>query len=371
MERSQINKEDTWDLTKIFKSDTEYDKTYQEVLDKIKVVKDMKGHILNDENTLYIYLKTNNELSMMLGKIYKYSYLYHYQDTNDIKGKNCKEKAESLLTKVTQELAFTKNELLGTDYETIKKLVKKNAKLEEYAFDLECLYRYKKCTLSEKEEQIIASFETILGTGDDAFGSLDNADVKFADVLKDGKNISLNHSNYSNFMIDKDRAVRKDAFKKYYAFYEDHKNTLTALYKSQVKEDNLIAKIRNFPSSMEYSLYEDNIDKDVYLNLIKAIHENLDTLYDYLDFRREFLGYDELHMYDVYVELCNIKSKKYTFKEAKETILEALKALGKTYIEDISKMFSNRSIDKYPNDGKRSGAYEWGVYGISPCFCKL
>ena len=153
-------------------------------------------HILNDENTLYIYLKTNNELSMMLGKIYKYSYLYHYQDTNDIKGKNYKEKAESLLTKVTQELAFTKNELLGNDYETIKKLVKKNAKLEEYAFDLECLYRYKKCTLSEKEEQIIASFETILGTGDDAFGSLDNADVKFADVLKDGKNISLNHSNY-------------------------------------------------------------------------------------------------------------------------------------------------------------------------------
>ena len=163
MERSQINKEDTWDLTKIFKSDTEYDKTYQEVLDKIKVVKDMKGHILNDENTLYIYLKTNNELSMMLGKIYKYSYLYHYQDTNDIKGKNYKEKAESLLTKVTQELAFTKNELLGTDYETIKKLVKKDAKLEEYAFDLECLYRYKKCTLSEKEEKIIASFETILG----------------------------------------------------------------------------------------------------------------------------------------------------------------------------------------------------------------
>ena len=78
MERSQINKEDTWDLTKIFKSDAEYDKTYREVLDKIKVVKDMKGHILDDEKTLYTYLKTNDELSMALGKIYKYSYLYHY-----------------------------------------------------------------------------------------------------------------------------------------------------------------------------------------------------------------------------------------------------------------------------------------------------
>ena len=366
MERSQINKEDTWDLTKIFKNNAEYDKVYQEVLAKIDEIKAMKSHILDDENTLYKYLKTNDELSIFLGKIYKYSYLYHYQDANATEGKKYKEKAENLLTKVTQELAFTKNELLSADYEIIKELIKKNAKLEEYAFGLECLYRYKKCTLSEKEEQIIASFETILGTGDDAFGNLDNADVKFADVVKDGKKMPLNHSNYSNFMIDKDREVRKDAFKKYYTFYEDHKNTLASLYKSQVKEDNLIAKIRNFPSSMEYSLYEDNIDKEVYLNLIEAIHKNLSSLYDYLDFRREFLGYDELHMYDVYVELCNINSKKYTFDEAKDTILEALKPLGKTYIEDISKMFSNRSIDKYPNDGKRSGAYEWGVYGITP-----
>ena len=366
MERSQINKEDTWDLTKIFKDDAEYTKTYQEVLNKITEIKAMKGQILNDENTLYAYLKTNDELSIALGKIYKYSYLYHYQDANATEGKKYKEQAESLLTKVTQELAFTKNELLNTDYETIKELIKKNPKLEEYAFGLECLYRYKKCTLSEKEEQIIASFETVLGTGDDAFGNLDNADVKFANVIKDGKNVPLNHSNYSNFMIDKDRSVRKDAFQKYYAFYEDHKNTLAALYKSQVKEDNLIAKIRNFPSSMEYSLYEDNIDKEVYLNLIAAIHKNLDSLYAYLDFRRDFLGYDQLHMYDVYVELCNINSKKYTFNEAKEVILKALEPLGKTYIEDISKMFNNRSIDKYPNDGKRSGAYEWGVYGITP-----
>ena len=366
MERSQINKEDTWDLTKIFKNDAEYTKTYQEVLNKITKIKAMKGQILNDENTLYAYLKTNDELSIALGKIYKYSYLYHYQDANATEGKKYKEQAESLLTKVTQELAFTKNELLNNDYETIKKLIKKNPKLEEYAFGLECLYRYKKCTLSEKEEQIIASFETVLGTGDDAFGNLDNADVKFANVIKDGQNVPLNHSNYSNFMIDKDRSVRKDAFKKYYAFYEEHKNTLAALYKSQVKEDNLIAKIRSFPSSMEYSLYEDNIDKEVYLNLIAAIHKNLDSLYAYLDFRRDFLGYDKLHMYDIYVELCNINSKKYTFNEAKEVILKALEPLGKTYIEDISKMFNNRSIDKYPNAGKRSGAYEWGVYGITP-----
>lgn len=366
MERSQINKEDTWDLTKIFKNDAEYTKTYQEVLNKITKIKAMKGQILNDEKSLYAYLKTNDELSIALGKIYKYSYLYHYQDANATKGKKYKEQAESLLTKVTQELAFTKNELLNNDYETIKELIKKNPKLEEYAFGLECLYRYKKCTLSEKEEQIIASFETVLGTGDDAFGNLDNADVKFANVIKDGQNVPLNHSNYSNFMIDKDRSVRKDAFKKYYAFYEEHKNTLAALYKSQVKEDNLIAKIRSFPSSMEYSLYEDNIDKEVYLNLIAAIHKNLDSLYAYLDFRRDFLGYDKLHMYDIYVELCNINSKKYTFNEAKEVILKALEPLGKTYIEDISKMFNNRSIDKYPNDGKRSGAYEWGVYGITP-----
>ena len=86
MERSQINKEDTWDLTKIFKNNAEYDKVYQEVLAKIDEIKAMKSHILDDENTLYKYLKTNDELSIFLGKIYKYSYLYHYQDATATEG---------------------------------------------------------------------------------------------------------------------------------------------------------------------------------------------------------------------------------------------------------------------------------------------
>ncbi len=366
MERSKVALKDTWDLTRLYKNDKAYNDDFKEVEALTHNIEAMKGHILDDERSLLTYLKTNDSLYLKLNRLYVYSYLYHYQDTTDSNGKNLKERVEFLCQNVNEKLAFTRTELLSKDYSYVKNLVSKDKTLEEYAFSLESMYRYKKCTLSDEEERIITLAGNAFGTGDDAFGSLDNADAVFENVTKNGMELPLNHSTYSNFMIDKNRDVRIEAFKKYYAFYEAHQNTLAALYKGQVKEDNFITKIRNFGSCMEYSLFEDNISKDVYLNLIETIHKNLYSLYDYLGFRKEMLGLDELHMYDLHVELCKPSDKKYSFDDAENIIMDALKPLGSTYLEDLSQAFKKRWIDRYNNNGKRSGAYEWGTYGVEP-----
>ena len=366
MERSKIALNDTWDLTRLYKDDETYDENFKEVEALTRKIEDMKGHILDDEKSLLTYLKANDNLYLKLNRLYVYSYLYHYQDTTDSKGKNLKERVEFLCQNVSEKLAFTRTELLSTEYSYVESLVAKDKALEEYAFGLESMYRYKKCTLSDEEERIITLASNAFGTGDDAFSSLDNADAVFESITKDGKVLPLNHSTYSNYMIDKNRDVRIEAFKKYYAFYEAHQNTLASLYKGQVKEDNFITKIRNFNSCMEYSLYEDDISKDVYLNLIGTVHKNLDSLYDYLNFRKEMLNLNELHMYDLHVELSKPSDKKYSFTEAEAIIMEALKPLGSAYLEDLSQAFKKRWIDRYNNDGKRSGAYEWGTYGVEP-----
>lgn len=366
MERSKIALKDTWDLTRLYKDDKTYDEDFKEVEALTGKIENMKGHILDDEKSLLTYLKTNDNLYLKLNRLYVYSYLYHYQDTTDSKGKNLKERVEFLCQNVSEKLAFTRTELLSKEYSYVESLVAKDKALEEYAFSLESMYRYKKCTLSDEEERIITLASNAFGTGDDAFSSLDNADAVFESITKDGKVLPLNHSTYSNYMIDKNRDVRIEAFKKYYAFYEAHQNTLASLYKGQVKEDNFITKIRNFNSCMEYSLYEDDISKDVYLNLIGTVHKNLDSLYDYLAFRKEMLNLNELHMYDLHVELSKPNDKKYSFTEAEAIIMEALKPLGSAYLEDLSQAFKKRWIDRYNNDGKRSGAYEWGTYGVEP-----
>lgn len=366
MKRSEVKREDTWDLTKIFKDEEEYDEAYLKAEKLLKSIVSKKGHIIDSGKTLYDFLKTDDELSLCLEKIYLYSFLTHYEDMADDRGLQLKDRAERLFEKVDVATSFVQSELLSKDKQYYDELIDTVPELSKYSFSIEKLLRYKEHTLTEKEERIISQAQNAFGIGEAASSSLDNADAKFGKIKVDGKEVELTHSNFIKFMKSKDRNVRRSAFKKYYSFYIAHKNTFAELYKSQIKEDSFLAKVRNFPSALEASLYGDDIDKEVYESLIDRVHDKLSTVYEYMKFKKNELGLDEMHMYDIYVDTTKHIFHEYDFEEAKKTILKALNPLGKDYIASLKKLFDNRSIDRYPNDGKRSGAYEIAVYGVDP-----
>ena len=366
MKRSEIKEKDKWDLTKFFKTDKEYDETYNKVLDILNEIVKLKGHIVESADNLYKYLTLDDDLSLYMERVYVYSYLYHFSDTNDNKGLLLKDKADKLEEKINEETSFVRSELLSVKYDYVKKLIKENKDLEKYAFALERMFRYEDHTLSKEEEQIISLASNAFGTPDDSFSALDNADAKFGTIEVDGKEVELTHSNYYKFLCNTDVKVRKDAFEKYYAFYASHQNTLAEMYKGQVKEDLFMSKVRKFNSPLEASVYSDNISVDVYNNLIETIHNNLNPLFDYFAFRKELFGLDEMHMYDLVVNYLKKKNTKVTFEEARDIVLEAVKPLGDEYVTDLKQAFTNRWIDIYPNEGKRSGAYQWGAYRVDP-----
>jgi len=99
----------------------------------------------------------------------------------------------------------------------------------------------------------------------------------------------------------------------------------------------------------------------VYLNLIDAVHANLDKMYRYVALRKKLLGVDELHMYDVYTPIVADAARTIDFEEAKATVLDALAVLGEDYIAMLREGFENRWIDVYENAGKRGGAYSAGA----------
>ncbi len=365
MQRSEIKENDKWDLTKFFKSEEEYQETYNHIMDTLQKIVDMKGHILDSSDNLYNYLTLDDDLGVNTERFYVYSYLYHFQDTNDNHGLVLKDKADKLEEKISEDVSFVKSELLSVKYSKIKKMIKENKKLEKYAFVLEKMFRYEKHTLSKEEERIVSLAANAFGTPDDVFSALDNADAKFGSIIVDGKEVQLTHSNYIKMLSNKNREVRKSTFETYYKFYLEHQNSLSEMYKGQIKEDLFMSKVRKFETPLEMSLYSDAISTDVYKNLIKTIHDNFDALYEYMELRKELLGLDKLHMYDMTVDLVSLE-KNYSFIDAKNTVLDAVKPLGEQYVKDLSQAFENRWIDIYPNDGKRSGAYQWGAYKIDP-----
>ena len=207
----------------------------------------------------------------------------------------------------------------------------------------------------------------IFSSSSDTYDMLDDVDIKFKDIHDENGNlVLLSSSNYSKYLKNSNREVRKEAFNNFYGAYNDLKHTFASTLKGSVTGDNFISKIRKYDSSLQMSLFSDNIPTKLYDKLIEKVNSNLDIVYDYIKLRKDILNVDELHMYDIYVPLVPDTKKKYSYEEAVNLVLDALSPLGKTYINDLKSIIDSKCIDVFNNKNKRGGAYSWGSYDTLP-----
>lgn len=364
--REEIDEKYKWDLSTIFKTEEEFLKFYELVKDEINKIDSYKGIIAKSAENLYNFLTFSDALERKLYKLYYYAHLKFDEDTTLVNSQKNYNLVNNLLDNYNQKTSFVVPELLEVPYDTILEHIKSDSKLNDYKFNLECIYRYKNHTLDKKSEELISNFSKILENPEESYSALVDSDMTFGTIKVDGKDVELTSSNYSLYIRSDDRNVRKDAFNLLHQRYADFKNTITTNFKGNIEGLIKLAKIRNFNSTIESALFGDNISLDIYNNLVDTINENLDVSHKYFDLKKKCLKLDELHNYDLYAEIVCDSSKKYSFEESKDIVLEALKPLGEDYIEILNKAFDERWIDVYNNKGKRSGAYSSGFYDTNP-----
>ena len=193
------------------------------------------------------------------------------------------------------------------------------------------------------------------------------ADIDFPSVTdSDGEQIKITHGNFVPILGGTDRELRRRAFIALYDTYGKMKNTIAATFNANVEQACFYADVRNYLSTLEMYLDGSNIPVSVYDNLIEVVHEKMDLMHRYVKLRKKILGVDELHMYDVYAPIAKPPKEKISFEKAKEMVLEGLAPMGEAYLSKLKEGFANRWIDVYENEGKRSGAYSWGAYGVHP-----
>lgn len=365
--RSEIKDEYKWDLTKIYKDEKEWQKDFDDVKEEILKATSYKNSFLINGKKLYEYLKYDEVVSRKLEKIYYYAHLNHDADTLNEKYKIMTNKVSDLFTKYNELSSFVVPEILKLDEKKLASFYEDEKKLEDYRFSIENIYRFKNHTLDEEKEKMLSNLSKCLSNPEETYEALTDSDFEY-DYITDekGNKIKFNESNYSLFIKSKDRSVRKKAFEMLHNKYKKYIRTITSTYKGEVETNVVLAKIRNYDSAISASLYSDNVSQDIYNNLIKVVNDNMDVLYKYYDLKKEILSLNRLHMYDTYVEIINKVSKKYTFDEAKEIVMEALSVLGDKYIKNLKKAFDEKWIDIYHSKGKRSGAYSSGNFDVNP-----
>ena len=365
--REEIDVKDTWDLTKIYKSVDEFENDLSSIDKLVDDVVSYKGKIMESSDSLYRFYIAYEKMDRMLMKLFIYASLNRDADTTNSKNQALKMRVMKKNEDISSKTSFISSEMLSVDYDLVLAYIKEDDRLKEFAFDLEKMFRYKSHTLSEAEEAIITEATNAFGTGSDAFNYIDNADINLGKIKdEEGNLVELTNSNYIKYMTSSNRNVRIAAFESMYNYFKGLKNTISACLKGNIKENFFLSKVKKYSSPLEASMYSDNIDISVYKNLIDTIHDNMNLMYDYMDLRKKVLGLDEMHMYDIYVDLVKIDNDDIPFEKGKEIVFNALKPLGDTYINDLKKAFDCRWIDIYPNKGKRSGAYSWGSYDTYP-----
>ena len=110
----------------------------------------------------------------------------------------------------------------------------------------------------------------------------------------------------------------------------------------------------------------EDVNPIVYDNLLEAVHNAQPTMHRYIRLHRDTLGLPEQHMYDLYVPLVDNAEIKLPFEEAYNLVIEGLAPLGKDYQDLLRQGKEEGWIDVCETEGKRSGAYSTGVYGIHP-----
>lgn len=367
LNREDVKKEYTWDLSKMYSSLKEWEKDYEYVKDKIDEINNYKGKVIDSGENILKTLKLYEDIFRKADNIYSYSSNTLNVDTTNNDSQELADKGFNLYTYAVEKTAFITPEILKINEDRLKEYIKNTKGLDIYKQYFDDILRSKEHTLSSREEAIMAKVADIASSSQNTFSMLSNADLTFPNIKDEsGKEVELTEGNFISYLESRNRNVRKNAFKTIYKVYNEFKNTFASTLVGDLKYNLFNAEIRNYRSSRHASLDANNIPENVYDNLLESVNENLTSLHKYIDIRKKALELDKIHMYDLYTPIVSNYNKKYSYEEGIEIVKNALKPLGKEYNDAMNEGFNSRWIDVYENKGKRSGAYSSGTYDSYP-----
>ena len=362
LQRNEIDEKDTWDLSTIFETDQKWEEELALLTEDTKQAASLEGHLLDSAESLLDITERYLELSRRLEKLYVYAHMKNDQDTRVAKYQEYYAKAMALYSQLDQVFSFYEPEFMAITEEQYQNFLAEEPKLQPYKHFFDKLLQNKDHVLSQREEELLAGAGEIFGAASETFAILDNADIVFPFVKdEDGNEVQLSHGVYMRLVESKNREVRRGAYEALYSTYEQYQHTYAKTLQTNVKVQNYRAKVRNYKSAREAALAANFVPESVYDNLVSAVRKHLPLLHRYLNLRSKILGIPDLKMYDVYTPLSSVEYS-FTYEEALKKAEEALAVLGEDYLSRVKRAFSERWIDVYENQGKRSGAYSGGSY---------
>ena len=364
--RRDMNPEFMWDLTPIFKSVEEWRAAYDEAEKAVKSLSDLPGTLVYSEDHLARGLDRISHAQELAERVYAYAFLCKSGDNGDPAYQEMEARAINLLVALETATAFVKPEILQIPAEMLEIWMKRD-ELKTYRHMVDDITRSRSHTLDANSERLLAMLGDVAQTPGSTFDLFESVDMRLPSIVDEaGETVPMTHGGFTVFRESRDARVRRDAFETYFGAYGQYINTLASVYGGAVKLDCFFANARKFSNACEAALFNNNVPVDIYDTLIETIHEALPDMRDYLALRKRALGLEELHLSDLYCPMVEDVEFSMPYAKAQQLVKEALKPLGEEYQALLDRAFKEKWIDVYENQGKSTGAFSMGVYGVHP-----
>lgn len=364
--RQQADPRYTWRLEDIYPSNERWEEDFHATQQALPSLAALSG-TLDSPKGLLAALRAIEKLGRACEALFTYAKMRRDEDNGNGLYQAMTDRAMGLLVRFESEKAFFSPELMQLGSAKVRSFLAQEPGLAGYRRYLEKELWLEKHTLSPEQEKLLAAAGELTAAPDTIYSMLADADLRFP-VIRDeqGQEVEITHGRYIPLLESRDRRVRKDAYEGLYSTYKAFSNTIAAAYAASVKGDQFYAQARGYGSALEASLYPNAIPVAVYDSLVEAVHRHLPALHAYVALRKKALGLDKIHYYDLYTPIAPEAELGVPYERAAQIVQEGLKPLGETYLKDLSQAFTDGWVDVYENQGKTSGAYSWGVYGVHP-----
>ncbi|WMW47797.1 oligoendopeptidase F [Bacillus paralicheniformis] len=367
--RSEVPQELTWNLTDLFSSYEAWEDALVKIEEDLVSIGSFKGRLHEGADVLLDCLMLQEKLLERLVRAAAYTHLRKSEDlTNPVNQADASRMA-ALQAKLNAGLSFIQSEILEFPENQVETYIKNEKGLEPFSKMLSEIMERKPYKLAPETEEALA----VLGEVHDApykiFGMAKLADMQFLPIQdRNGNELANSFALYEGkYMFSPDTHIRRTAFDSFTNTLQTYKNTIAAVYETEVKKQVGMSRLRGYQSATDMLLQPQSVTLEMYHNQLDVIKNELAPhMRKYAALKKRVLDLDDMRFCDLQAPLDHDFSPKTTYEQAGRMILDALQVMGPEYAEVMETALTERWVDLADNIGKSTGAFCSSPYGVHP-----
>jgi oligoendopeptidase F len=365
--RSEVDPRFTWNNASVFPSVEAWAAELAQLSAGLEAVTGWQGRLAEGAPVLADALVAIEAFRQRTAKILVYTGISESVDTGDQASIERAGQARGLFARMLGAIAFLEPELLAIGRETLAAWMAAEPRLAIYAHYVGDLFRRQAHVRSPEVEQLLGLASDAFGGASDSYSKLTDSDFRFEPAMtSEGKELPVTQSTVWDILAQADREARRTAWQAYHDQYLAHKNSLASTLATSIKQNVFLMRARNHPSTLEMSLFQNDVPVEVFHNLIETYRRHLPVWHRYWEVRRRALGVKTIHTFDIWAPLARVQPR-VPYEQAVEWISRSLEPLGEQYARAVRRgCLEERWVDVYPNQGKAAGAFSWGTQGTYP-----